>query len=123
MFANYILFVTFCSMGTLVLRKKTQRYSARKVMEFGPLMIDILVYVSCKFEMYILKNALIITENVLIAFLYVLSICLSFFLLKNCFMRHMTFRAFEWNMVRTKIRKIFNKYLQIHLESYTKYKF
>ena len=63
MFANYILFVTFCSMGTLVLRKKTWRYSAQKVMEFGPLMIDILVYVSCKFEMYILKIALIITEG------------------------------------------------------------
>ena len=74
MFANCILFATFCSMGTLVRRKKTWRYSARKVMEFGQLMIDILVYVSCKFEMYIFKIAQVISENVRIAFLYVLSI-------------------------------------------------
>ena len=74
MFSNCILFATFCSMGTLVQRKKTLRYSARKVMEFGQLIIDILVYVSCKFEMYILRIAFVITENVRIAFLYVLSI-------------------------------------------------
>ena len=74
MFANCILFVTFCSMGTLIQRKKTWRYSARKVMEFGRLMIDILVYLSCKFEMYIFKIAQVISENVRIAFLYVLSI-------------------------------------------------
>ena len=37
-------------------------------------MRDIPVYVSCKFEMYILKIALVISENVRIAFLYVLSI-------------------------------------------------
>ena len=43
-------------------------------MEFGQLMIDILVYVSCKFEMYIFRIALVISENVRIAFLYVLSI-------------------------------------------------
>ena len=74
MFANCILFATFCSMGTLVRRKKTWRYSARKVMEFGQLMIDILVYVFCKFEMYIFKIAQVISENVHNAFLYVLSI-------------------------------------------------
>ena len=74
MFANCILFATFCSMGTLVSRKKKWCYSARKVMEFGQLMIDILVNVSCKFEMYILKIAQVINENVRIAFLYVLSI-------------------------------------------------
>ena len=74
MFANCILFATFCSMGTLVRRKKTWRYSARKVMEFSQLMIDILVYVSCKFEIYIFKIAQVISENVHIAFLYVLSI-------------------------------------------------
>ena len=74
MFANCILIATFCSMGTLVRRKKTWRYSVRKVMEFGQLMIDILVYVSCKFEMCIFKIALVITEHVRIAFLYVLSI-------------------------------------------------
>ena len=74
MFANCILFATFCSMGTLVRRKKTRRYSAWKVMEFGLLMKDILVYVSCKFEMYIFKIAQVISENVRIAFLYVLSI-------------------------------------------------
>ena len=43
-------------------------------MEFDQLMMDILVYVSCKFEMYILKIAQVISENVRIAFLYVLSI-------------------------------------------------
>ena len=43
-------------------------------MEFGQLMVDILVYVSFKFEMYILKIAQVIGENVPIAFLYVLSI-------------------------------------------------
>ena len=48
MFPNCILFVTFCSMGTLVRRKKTWRYSAWKVMEFDQLMAEILVYVSCK---------------------------------------------------------------------------
>ena len=57
MTAYCILFATFCSMGTLVRRKKTWRYSARKVMEFGQLMTDMLVNVSCKFEMYIYKIA------------------------------------------------------------------
>ena len=74
MFANCILFATFCSMGTLVQRKKTRRYSARKIMEIGKLMTDILVNVSCNFEMHIFKIAQVINENVGIAFLYVLSI-------------------------------------------------
>ena len=74
MFANFILFVTFCSMGSLVRRKKTWRYSARKVMEFDQLMADILVYGSCKFEMYIFEIAQVIGENVPIAFLSVLGI-------------------------------------------------
>ena len=74
MFANCILFATFCSIGTLVRRKKTWRYSALKVMEFGKLMADIRVYVSCKFEMYIFEIAQVIGENVPIAFLYILSI-------------------------------------------------
>ena len=74
MFANCILFATFCFTGTLVRRKKTWRYSARKVIEFGQLMIDILVYVSCKFQMYMFKTAQVISENVRIAFLYVLGI-------------------------------------------------
>ena len=78
MFANCILFATFCSMGTLVRRKKTWRYSAWKVMEFGLLMTDIPVYVSCKFEMYIIKIVLVISENVRIAFLYVLSIVIFY---------------------------------------------
>ena len=43
-------------------------------MEFDQLMMDILVYVSCKFEMYIFKIAQVISVNVRIAFLYVLSI-------------------------------------------------
>ena len=75
MFTNCILFATFCSMGTLVRRKKTWHYSARKGMEFGQLMRDILVYVSCKFEMYIIELAEVNGENVPIAFLHVLSIC------------------------------------------------
>ena len=74
MFANCILFETFCYMGTLVRRRKTWRYSARKVMAFDLLMADIPVYVSCKFEMYLFKIAVIISENVCIAFLFVLSI-------------------------------------------------
>ena len=61
-------------MGTLVQRKKTWRYSAQKVLEFGQLMIDIPVCVSCKFEMYIFNIAQVISENIRIAFLYVLSI-------------------------------------------------
>ena len=61
-------------MGTLVRRKKTWCYSAQKVMEFGQLMIDILVYVSCKFEMYTFKIVQVISKNVRIAFLFVLSI-------------------------------------------------
>ena len=44
-------------------------------MEFGQLMRDILVYVSCKFEMYIIELAQVNGENVPIALLYVLSIC------------------------------------------------
>ena len=78
MFANCILFATFCSMSTLVRRRKTWRYSARKVMEFGLLMIDIPVYVFCKFEMFILKIDLVLSKNVCIAFLYVLSIYVIF---------------------------------------------
>ena len=74
MFANCILFATFCSMGTLVRRKKTWRFNAWKVMEFGQLVIDILGNVSCKFEMYIFKIAQFINENVSIEFPYVLSI-------------------------------------------------
>ena len=74
MFVYCILFATFCSMGTLVRRKKTWRYSARKVMQFCQLMADILAYVSCKFEMTVFEIAQVIGENVPIAFLYVLSI-------------------------------------------------
>ena len=77
MFANCILFATFCSTGTLVRRKKTWRYSARKVMEFGLLMTDIPVYVPCQFEMNIIKITLVISENVRIVFLYVLSISIN----------------------------------------------
>ena len=38
-------------------------------MEFGKPMADILVYVSCKFEMYIFEIAQVIGQNVPIAFL------------------------------------------------------
>ena len=74
MFANCILFATFCSTGIRVRRKKTWRYSVRKIMEFRQLMIDILLYVFYKFEMYIFKIAQVISENIRIAFLYALSI-------------------------------------------------
>ena len=43
-------------------------------MAFGLLMADIPVYESCKFEINILKIALVISKNVCIAFLFVLSI-------------------------------------------------
>ena len=43
-------------------------------MKFGRLMTDILVYVSCKCEMCNFKIAQVISENVRIACLYVLSI-------------------------------------------------
>ena len=43
-------------------------------MGFSQLMADILVYESCKFEMYIFEITQVIGENVPIAFLYVLSI-------------------------------------------------
>ena len=39
-------------------------------------MANILCYVSCKFEMYIFEIGQVIGENVPIAFLYVLSICM-----------------------------------------------
>ena len=74
MLAYYILFATFCSMGTLVRRKNTWRNSTGKVMEFGLIMTGIAVYVFYKFEMYIFKITLGISENVRIAFLYELSI-------------------------------------------------
>ena len=48
-------------------------------MEFSQLKADIHVYVSCKFEMYIFDIAQVIGENVPIAFLYVLSICVQMF--------------------------------------------
>ena len=46
-------------------------------MEFGQLMEYILVYVSCKFEMYIFAIGQVIGKNVPIAFLYVLSIVMN----------------------------------------------
>ena len=54
-------------------------------MEFGQLMADILVYVSCKFETNIFEIAQVIGENVPIAFLYVLSIVNYFYLSPNIF--------------------------------------
>ena len=52
-----------------------------KVMAFGLLMTDIPVYVSCKFEIYIFKIALVISKNVCIAFPFVLSI---YFITQTC---------------------------------------
>ena len=46
MCANCTLFATFCSMGSLVRRKKTYRCIARKVMDFRQVLADILVYES-----------------------------------------------------------------------------
>ena len=74
MLANCTLFATFCSMGTVVRRKKIWRYIARKVMKFSLQMTDMPVYVSSKFETDIFKISLVIIKNVRIAFLYVLSI-------------------------------------------------
>ena len=53
-------------------------------MEFGLLMTDIPVYISCKCVMYIFKIDLVISETVRIAFLYVLSIYTMFMLHLNC---------------------------------------
>ena len=76
MFDNCILFATFCSMGILVRNKKTWCYSTRKVMEFGHLMTDILVlvYVSCKFEMYIFKIAVVVRRKCT----YCVSLCTEY---------------------------------------------
>ena len=52
-------------------------------MEFGLLVTDIPVYVPCTFEMYIFKVPLVISKNVRIAFLYVLSIYI--FMVKGLF--------------------------------------
>ena len=71
-------------MGILVRRKKTWRYSVRKVIEFGQLMADILVHVSGKIELCIFEIAQVIGENVSIAFLYVLSIHFKIFLRPAC---------------------------------------
>ena len=92
MFANCILLATFYSMGTLVRRKKTWRYSAWEIIEFGQLMIDILVYVSCKFEMYIFKIAQVIRENLCIAFFFMYSVYIYLLTLK--------LRLFSSNSVR-----------------------
>ena len=97
MFAYCILFATFCSMGTLVRRKKTWRYSARKVMEFGQIMIDILVNVSCKFEMYIFKIAQVFNENVPIAFFDVLSIYMQ---IQNALLGLHTFKSKKYAKIR-----------------------
>ena len=56
-------------------------------MKFGQLMADILVNVSCKFELYIFKIGQLINEKVRIAFLYVLSII---FTLSLCNMQFFT---------------------------------
>ena len=59
-------------------KTETWRYSARKVMEFCLLIKNVLVYVLCKFEMCIFIIALVISENVRIAFLYVVYVDLCF---------------------------------------------
>ena len=46
-------------------------------------MIDILVEISCKFEMYIFKIAQVINKKLSIAFLYVLSIALKVVILQS----------------------------------------
>ena len=54
-------------------KKENIAIQCPEIMEFSQLMNDILVNVSCKFEMYLLKIAQVINENGRIAFLYVLS--------------------------------------------------
>ena len=61
-------------MGNLVPKRKTWRHRAWKVMEFGLLITDVPIYISCKFVMYIFKIALVISENVRITFFNVLCI-------------------------------------------------
>ena len=74
-------------------------------------MTDILVYVSCKFEMYIFKIAQVINENVRIAFLYVLSIfrsCVKYYILSSRMFLHFwklsdmlmykSYLVFRWNV-------------------------
>ena len=70
-------------MGSLVRRKKTWRYSAWKMIEFGQLLIDILDNVSCTFKMYIFEIVKVITEHVCIAFLFVLNIMSLFSFQRN----------------------------------------
>ena len=70
-------------------------------MEFGQLMTDILVNVSCKFEMYIFKIAQVINENVCIAFLYVLSIPIIVFLISFLFV------SFETTIIKENLHKSF----------------
>ena len=69
------MLITYCLrlfvLWVPLFEERKQRYSVQKVIEFGRLMIDILV---CKFEMYIFNIAQVVCENVRIAFLYVLSI-------------------------------------------------
>ena len=72
-------------------------------MEFGQLMIDILVNVSCKFEMYIFKIVQVINENVRIAFLYVLSIQMLQFIIQHCRVYHFG-TGFDLNL--SKIHKV-----------------
>ena len=76
MFANCIFVATFFLWVPLFeeIKHSVTGYSAQKVMKFGVLVTDIPVYVSCKFKKYIFKVALVISENVRIAFLYVMSI-------------------------------------------------
>ena len=54
------MFVTFSFIATLASRHKTRCCSACKNMEFNLLISDSPIYVPCKFEMLILRMALII---------------------------------------------------------------
>ena len=89
MFANCILFATFLFRWYPCSKEENMKLQCPESYGFGLQMTDIPDYVSWKFKMYIFKIALVISENVPIAFLYVLSI-------------------FSWLWVRTPVKHCFS---------------
>ena len=61
-------------MGTLYWRQKNNVSVFEKNMEFGLRVGDMSFSFSCKFKIVIFKIVQVMTENIYIAFLYVLSI-------------------------------------------------
>ena len=94
------LLIAYCLRLSVPLFEEIKRYSARKVMEFNQTMTDILVNVSCKFEMYIFKIAHVINENVRTAFLYVL------IYMKLCFYMLVGFRKLHIGLQKTQLKTV-----------------